>query len=52
MDSSGSRIPSEALKKKRKPNDPQTMPLQIGMVTFIYYYTPLEMVSLYGFFKL
>ena len=37
MDSGGSGIPSEALKKKRKSNDIQTMPLQIGMVTFIYY---------------
>jgi hypothetical protein len=37
MDFGGSGIPSEALKKKRKSNDIQTMPLQIGMVTFIYY---------------
>ena len=37
MDSGGSGIPSEALKKKTKSNDIQTMPLQIGMVTFIYY---------------
>ena len=37
MDSGGSGIPREALKKKRKSNDIQTMPLQIGMVTFIYY---------------
>ena len=29
MDSGGSGIPSEALKKKRKSNDPQTMSFQI-----------------------
>lgn len=37
MESGASGILSEALKKQRKSNDPQTMPLQIGMVTFIYY---------------
>lgn len=37
MEFGASRILSEALKKKRKSNDPQTMHLPIGMVTFIYY---------------
>ena len=37
MEIGASGILSEAFKNKRKSNDPQTMPLEIGMVTFIYY---------------
>ena len=37
MESGAYGILSEALKKTRKSNDPQTMSLPIGMVTFIYY---------------